>query len=628
MNSQKPLQAGSPSIEGLKPVVALMTATKDERTAIYRLLERKDFIAESKILLRGDRPLVELNECYLVVYSQQDKGTLSAAEATADLIAQYRPVLVALVGVCGESVEQPRQELGHVFVGTQSIYYEPCKEELGESAQGHPEIQPKWNRRLLPSGDNRGMSEAQKQVRELIEELVTPSGEGILPQQIMSDAKNPILTEPDDMAKLRELLGKLKVRKNALFTCGERFMCSLGMSDMLKELTQEHPKQKTWAFDMESAGVASACESSQTSYLFIKASSDDGRKDEDNEYHQPGTILAAALAIRWIASLSETQLCELHQRYWQFDPETSSDSPNEGYRKSLTEIAALASAMLPPPALTLANRAVRQRTQDHYRTFYDRVIDTFLRDACKSLPGVNLYAGDSENGVEALNSAIRGDELIAIADAVDGTQNLADGRPEVAVSIAIYKGGNPVSGVIAIPYIDLVVGADFSSPRMRRNGIGTLFVNGLEWRPVDAEERFAGVNVADCVDYEHLSKAIVSLPGDYLRLRSETNPASKYFKTLETLVCSLPWKAAGVRASGALAYDLVWLALGRLDARVSTSSTAADIAAARILVEEAGGCLYDLEGKPWGLMSNSLVASSTEGIAKDITALVDSLKDA
>jgi myo-inositol-1(or 4)-monophosphatase len=56
-----------------------------------------------------------------------------------------------------------------------------------------------------------------------------------------------------------------------------------------------------------------------------------------------------------------------------------------------------------------------------------------------------------------------------------------------------------------------------------------------------------------------------------------------------------------VRRAGAAALDLAWLAAGRLDCYYERGLQAWDWAAARIVVQEAGGAVADLEPEPHGL---------------------------
>jgi myo-inositol-1(or 4)-monophosphatase len=60
-----------------------------------------------------------------------------------------------------------------------------------------------------------------------------------------------------------------------------------------------------------------------------------------------------------------------------------------------------------------------------------------------------------------------------------------------------------------------------------------------------------------------------------------------------------------LRRPGAAALDLAWLAAGRLDGYYERGLNPWDWAAGRLLVEEAGGAVTELEGEPAGLVAAS-----------------------
>ena len=73
-----------------------------------------------------------------------------------------------------------------------------------------------------------------------------------------------------------------------------------------------------------------------------------------------------------------------------------------------------------------------------------------------------------------------------------------------------------------------------------------------------------------------------------------------------------------IRRAGAAALDLSWLAAGRVDAYYERGLNHWDWAAGRLLVEEAGGTIADLDGDPHGL-----VAAATPELLDELTPLVD-----
>ena len=62
------------------------------------------------------------------------------------------------------------------------------------------------------------------------------------------------------------------------------------------------------------------------------------------------------------------------------------------------------------------------------------------------------------------------------------------------------------------------------------------------------------------------------------------------------LVTELATRCLCVRMHGSAALDLAWLAAGRLNATVMLSNLPCDVTAGFLLVREAGGCAFDLDG--------------------------------
>lgn len=690
-------------IQGLRPVIALLTATKQEQQAVYALL-RARFRNQSHV--EGDLPLVDLGSTYLVVCAQEQMGALNTTAIVEELIHNYRPILVVLVGVCGAlpGAHQKRGQnmRGHVFVGTDVLYYERYKERswrdflrdvssfftsFGYKQKDSDEPrEPLWCRRWLAKWKPQKLpSKYQWQDCYAAEQKV----KGMACRMSYIDPRGLFPTEGSEFADLCEeirrsidagdassFVKKLEillengphVLVDQTYACGERFMSSRGM-DRLSRALKKRKRSECWkqtdgmkeafaidgfnAFDMETAGVARACAASQTKYLFVKAASDTGEEDKTNEFHHAGTILAASVAIEWIRSLSIEELTSLHLRVWrpQEGPSectveaSSIGALREAFgskylRQQVTQMAALASSMLPPPALILNNRAVATRTVDNLRTYYDGLIQAFLQNAFGSL----LSAGRLGTGIEDITIRTDGDDiredpfqnvgdrtLLLFVDPIDGTSNLAAGRPEVAISIAVYLGQEPVCGVIAIPYVNLVVYGVENEKQSRP----CLFVNGLEWRREDVDP---GATRESCG--EDGRSLTVSIPGDFHRLLTpekdgETQDSGQMLtppqgappitpqKLLQEIWRFAPETRHNWRVSGSIAYDLVWVALGRLDVRISTHARNADVAAGAILVRALGGSVIDYDcDKKWmpSTGSRTIIASVDDAAYASIAA--------
>jgi myo-inositol-1(or 4)-monophosphatase len=151
-----------------------------------------------------------------------------------------------------------------------------------------------------------------------------------------------------------------------------------------------------------------------------------------------------------------------------------------------------------------------------------------------------------------------------VVDPLDGTTNFLYGFPQWAVSIALEG----EVGVVFDPVRDELFAA------VRGEG-ATLNGSGLRIPAPPA-----------------LSTALVATGFGY--------DAERRDKQGQVLSRVVP-RIRDIRRAGAAALDLCWLAAGRLDGYYERGLGAWDWAAARIVVEEAGGAVADLEPDPHGL---------------------------
>jgi myo-inositol-1(or 4)-monophosphatase len=151
-----------------------------------------------------------------------------------------------------------------------------------------------------------------------------------------------------------------------------------------------------------------------------------------------------------------------------------------------------------------------------------------------------------------------------IVDPLDGTTNFLYGFPSWAVSIALEGS----LGVVFDPLREEVWVAE--------RGMGAS-VNNEPLR-ISASPSLETALIATGFGYD----------------------AERRGKQGQVLARVLP-RIRDVRRAGAAALDLCWLAAGRVDAYYERGLNPWDWAAARIIVEEAGGAVADLEGDPHGL---------------------------
>jgi myo-inositol-1(or 4)-monophosphatase len=165
-----------------------------------------------------------------------------------------------------------------------------------------------------------------------------------------------------------------------------------------------------------------------------------------------------------------------------------------------------------------------------------------------------------------------------IIDPLDGTTNYAHGVPVYAVSIALEMGARVAVGVIFDPNH----GELFTAERGRG-----AFVN---------DTRLTVSSTAT------LNASLLATGFPYnIRETAENN-----FRQYTTF--SL--RSQGVRRMGSAVIYLAYVAAGRLDGYWELRLGAWDAAAGSLMVEEAGGRVTDVTGRPLDLDAPSIVASN------------------
>ena len=161
-----------------------------------------------------------------------------------------------------------------------------------------------------------------------------------------------------------------------------------------------------------------------------------------------------------------------------------------------------------------------------------------------------------------------------IIDPLDGTYSFSRNLPIFAVSIALVKHGEIKSGVVYVPMLDEMFHAELN------NG---AFLNGKRIRVSENREvRNVCINMTGPVLMEKLSliKKIIS-------------------------------GKSKIRVFGSAACELAYLACGRFDLNISMNIKPYDIAAAVLMVREAGGMVSDFNGKKAVIDSRNIIASNS-----------------
>ncbi|MBI3894887.1 MAG: inositol monophosphatase [Acidobacteria bacterium] len=201
----------------------------------------------------------------------------------------------------------------------------------------------------------------------------------------------------------------------------------------------------------------------------------------------------------------------------------------------------------------------------------DRASETFILGKLRAnFPDHAVVA--EESGGYSGNSVYRW-----YVDPLDGTTNFAHGFPVFAVSMALEQEDEIVLGVIYDPTRDELFAAEKGSgARLNEEPLHVSRVARLE-------------------------EALVTT--GFPSRKRHSNPNIHLYHQLNM-------RSHGVRRPGSAALDLAYVAAGRMDGFWEIHLKPWDLAAGKLLVQEAGGCVTDLLGQPHHLDSPSIVASN------------------
>jgi myo-inositol-1(or 4)-monophosphatase len=169
-----------------------------------------------------------------------------------------------------------------------------------------------------------------------------------------------------------------------------------------------------------------------------------------------------------------------------------------------------------------------------------------------------------------------------VIDPLDGTTNYAHGFPWFCVSIGLEIDGVVAAGVINHP----MMGEVFTAER----GKGA-FLNGSR---ISVSNR------------KPLGRSLLATGFPYDRSDGEDN--FRHFMTFQV-------EGRAVRRAGAAALDLAYVAAGRFEGFWEAKLKPWDVAAGRLLVEEAGGKVTNYSGEPYSIYDHRIVA--TNGLIHD-----------
>ncbi|MGD9562537.1 MAG: inositol monophosphatase family protein [Pyrinomonadaceae bacterium] len=164
-----------------------------------------------------------------------------------------------------------------------------------------------------------------------------------------------------------------------------------------------------------------------------------------------------------------------------------------------------------------------------------------------------------------------------IIDPLDGTTNYAHGYPCFCVTLALEHDGEIVIGVTYDPTRDELFAAE--------RGSGA----SLNSKPITVSSE------------KNLSDSLI-VTGFPYNFREKPH--------FERAFTDFLLKSRGVRRDGSAAIDMAYVACGRFDGFWEEGLNPWDVAAGRLLIEEAGGSVTYYDGSPFSIYSPPICASN------------------
>lgn len=207
----------------------------------------------------------------------------------------------------------------------------------------------------------------------------------------------------------------------------------------------------------------------------------------------------------------------------------------------------------------------------------EQAIINFIR---KEYPNHAVLAEESGEHKTSLVSSQKGDgsEYLWIIDPLDGTSNFAHGLPIFSVSIGVQKNGETIYGVV----YDVMRDEIYSSEKG-----GGSFRNGQKLHVSRNED---------------LRKSMLVTGFPYGIADNPDYAIERFAAFLKS--------SRAVRRLGSAAIDLCYVAAGVFDGFWEVYLNPWDMAAGKLLVEEAGGTVTDFNGTPMNIFNKQILASN------------------
>lgn len=247
-----------------------------------------------------------------------------------------------------------------------------------------------------------------------------------------------------------------------------------------------------------------------------------------------------------------------------------------GFLSSAVEVAKIAGEMI--ATNFYKEKSVEHKGKVDLVTETDKACEELVFEFLKQKYPEHKFIGEETSAVNGTDDLT--DAPTWIIDPVDGTTNFVHRFPFVCISIGLTIGKVPTVGVVYNP----IIGELFTAIRGRG-----AFLNGS---PISSSSQSELGNA--------LLAAEIGTKRDKETVDITTNRINK-----------LLFKVRSLRMSGSCALNLCGVACGRLDITYELGFGGPwDVAAGVVIIQEAGGCVFDPSGDEVNIMSQRIAASN------------------
>ncbi len=208
---------------------------------------------------------------------------------------------------------------------------------------------------------------------------------------------------------------------------------------------------------------------------------------------------------------------------------------------------------------------VERGTSKEVKSFYDNFSDEIIKEDLEKKFPEHSYITE-ETGLVDKKS-----DYLWIIDPLDGTSNFVNHNPLFSISIALWKNGEPLLGVI-------------EAPALYERFVSVSGEGAWRYDFLNSKEKICKVsNISE--DYKAYILFCEGGEGDRERILKIFNANYKNKKE--------------VRKFGSAAIELAWVGAGRAEAYFTPRINIWDIAAGVLFVKEAGGEVKNFAGKDY-----------------------------